>query len=106
MSEPISRRDFVKTAAAATSLLAIDNPAFSQQAARKRRYAIVGTGDRATGMWGRPVAQELRRRRGVRRPVRHQPQARAQPAEELIGVSCPTFTNFDEMCDKREAGRW
>ena len=53
--QTITRRDFVKTAAAATSYLALDAPGFAQTA-RKRRYAIVGTGDRGTGMWGRPVA--------------------------------------------------
>src|SRR5262245_66276877 len=55
----VNRRGFVKAASgavAAASLLAAD-PLFGQTASSRRRYAIVGTGDRATGMWGRPIRE-------------------------------------------------
>ena len=55
----MDRRGFVKTAGgavAAASLVAVD-PLFAQTASSRRRYAIVGTGDRATGMWGRPIRE-------------------------------------------------
>ena len=94
----INRRDFVKTAAAATSYLALDAPGFAQTA-RKRRYAIVGTGDRGTGMWGRPVAAgyaDVLEFVGLCDPN----GKRAEVSRQMIGVSCPTFTNFDEMCTK------
>jgi predicted dehydrogenase len=97
-----TRRDFVKVAGTAavgaslSSLVAGD--AVAQP--RKRRYAIVGTGDRASGMWGRDL-------------VRRYPDLiefvglsdvnpkRAIVARDFIGVpSCPTFTNFDEMVEK------
>ena len=51
-----TRRDFLKatgTAAAAATLTGIDAPVLAQGA--KRRYAIVGTGVRGIGMWGRPL---------------------------------------------------
>ena len=54
----VSRREFVKaagSAAAATSLLGVA-PGAAQPA--KRRYAIVGTGDRAQRHVGRPIVQE------------------------------------------------
>ena len=51
----VNRRDFVKTAGgavAATSLLGAD--AFAQAPAGRRRYAIIGTGERATEHVGPP----------------------------------------------------
>ena len=94
-----TRREFVKVAGSAAlgaSLFAGD--AFGQGRA-KRRYAIVGTGDRGSGMWGRDL-------------VRRYPDLlefvglcdmnakRAVVARDFIGASCPTFTNFDEMIEK------
>ena len=45
----VSRREFVK-GAVASSLLGTGS--MLGQAPAKRRYAVVGTGDRASGMWG------------------------------------------------------
>ena len=53
----LNRRDFVKAAgngAAAASLLATSAPPASPATGR-RRYAIIGTGDRGSGMWGRTL---------------------------------------------------
>jgi predicted dehydrogenase len=99
MSEPISRRDFVKTAAAATSYLAFDAPGLTAQSTGKRRYAIVGTGDRGTSMWGKPVAKDYADVLEFVGLCDPNPK-RAAASKEMIGVSCPTFTNFDEMCDR------
>jgi hypothetical protein len=59
-SNPVSRRDFVKTAssAAMASLVFADSSLVSVAAPAKRRYAIVGTGDRSIGMWGRQLIQD------------------------------------------------
>ena len=95
----VSRREFVKaagSAAAATSLLGV--PPVAAQAA-KRRYAIVGTGDRAQGMWGRALVQRYSDVLEFVGLCDINPK-RAQIARELIGVSCPTFSSFDEMCEK------
>ena len=97
---PFSRRQFVRAAgtAAAASLLGVA-PVLGRFQPEKRRYAIVGTGDRATGMWGRAVRESysdvvdfvgLCDINGKR----------VLASKELIGAGCPTFTNFDEMCDK------
>jgi predicted dehydrogenase len=95
----VSRREFVKaagSAAAATSLLGVA-PAAAQPA--KRRYAIVGTGDRAQGMWGRPLVQKYSDVLEFVGLCDSNPK-RAAIARDLIGVTCPTFSNFDELCEK------
>ena len=103
MSDPhrLTRREFVKTAgntAAAASLLSI-NPALVSAQPARRRYAIVGTGDRGTGMWGRPLVQ---RYADILQFVGlcDINSKRVAVAKENIGVDCPTFTSFDEMCEK------
>lgn len=90
-----NRRDFIKAAGsvAAASLLA--GPSVNAAAA-PRRYALVGTGDRGTSMWGRQLVErypDLLQFVGL---CDINPK-RVAVAPELIGVNCPTFTNFDEM---------
>jgi len=93
-----TRREFVKvagTAAIGASLLPAD--AFAQPA--KRRYAIVGTGDRGSGMWGRDLVQrypDLLEFVGLC----DQNPKRALAAKAYMGVNTPTFTNFDEMIER------
>ena len=59
-SNNLSRRDFVKTAgAAAAASLVLKDSALASVSAPRRRYAIVGTGDRATGMWGRNSSRNI-----------------------------------------------
>ena len=100
MSEPgpFSRREFVATTggAALAGLAEGMTPAAAMGAPAKLRYAMVGTGHRGSGMWG----AELVARHGDSlefvglcdvNPLR------AEAARKLIGVSCPTFTDFDQM---------
>jgi len=98
--ETVTRRRFVQTTAgvAAGSLLGLTAGA-GQGAGpgKRRRYAILGTGHRGTGMWGR----ELLNRHGDRLDVvalcdtNHR---RALAARELMGLpNAPVFTSFDEM---------
>ena len=73
----VNRREFVKTAGsavAATSLLGAD--AFGQVPAGRRRYAIIGTGERATGMWGRQIQERYSDVIQFVGLCRHQPEAR------------------------------
>ena len=55
----LTRRDFVKAAgsAAAAASLISTNPSLATAGVARRRYAIVGTGIRATGMWGTPLVE-------------------------------------------------
>ena len=94
----LSRREFVATTSGAAIAAFVGSPS-GASAAAKRRYAIVGTGVRAIGMWGRPIAadyQDVVEFVGLCdvNPLR------AQVAQRAIGVSCPLFTRLDEMLDK------
>lgn len=96
----LTRREFVRTAGtAAAASLVMMNPSLSAAQPARRRYAIVGTGERATSMWGRDLAQRYSDILEFVGLCDINPK-RAVVARELIGVNCPTFTNFDEMMDK------
>ncbi len=98
----VTRREFVKTtggALAGTSLFGVAPAIVGHAAAPKRRYAIVGTGDRAQGMWGRPILKEYSDVVDFVGLCDINPK-RAEAAKQLIGTTCPTFTSFDEMIDK------
>ena len=96
----VNRRDFVKTAGsamAATSLLGAD--AFAQTPSARKRYAIIGTGERATSMWGRQIRERYSDIVQFVGLADINPK-RVEASKALMGVDCPTFTNFDEMLDK------
>jgi len=104
MSDPraaVTRRRFVKTTAgvAAGAVLGV-GPVAGQGSVppKRRRYALLGTGHRGTGMWGR----ELLKRHGDRLDVvalcDTNPR-RLLAAQQLLGLTgTPVFTSFDEMC--------
>src|SRR5688572_16733533 len=101
MRDTVDRRDFVKTAgtaAAAVLLGAHFAPAAVTRLGRKR-YAIVGTGHRATGMWGKDLAERYKDQVEFVGLCDKNP-LRVEAGRKLIGVECPTFTSFDEMLDK------
>jgi len=96
----VNRRDFVKTTGgvvAATSLLGAD--AFAQTPPGRRRYAIIGTGERATGMWGSQIRERYSDVIQFVGLCDINPK-RVENSKALMGVDCPTFTNFEEMLDK------
>lgn len=97
----VSRRDFVKTAGgAALASLVIDKSALSSTSTTaKRRYAIVGTGERAISMWGRALVENYSDLIEFVGLCDINPK-RVEVAKSMLKVSCPTFTNFDQMCDQ------
>src|SRR4029077_998169 len=106
MSDPGStRREFVKTAGSAALGAAILPPAFPspQSALRnpssKRGFAIMGTGERGSGMWGRDLVKRYPDLLEFVGLCDVNPK-RSIAAREYIGVNAPTFTNIDEMFDK------
>ena len=93
----VTRREFVTTATgAAVGTLLTSTPIRAQA---KRRYAIVGTGVRGIGMWGRPILQDYGNLVEFVGLSDINPM-RLETAKRQIGISCPTFTSFDEMLDK------
>jgi len=100
-SKLFTRREFVKTAGtavAAASLVSI-GPQLVKADGTRRRYAIVGTGDRASGMWG---SELLKKYPDVLEFVGlcDSNSKRVEAFKKITGADCPTFTNYDEMVQK------
>ena len=98
----MDRRQFIRTAGGvvAGSLLTTTSPARARAGENQRgsrtRIALVGTGIRGIGMWGRDVVG------GYADVVEFVGLCDINPgrlayAREHIGVDCPTFTDFDRM---------
>jgi hypothetical protein len=102
-SEGVTRREFVSAVGGAAVGAAVSGtPSLAAQP--KRRYAIVGTGVRAVGMWGRAIAQQYSDVVEFAGLCDINP-LRVEVAKKQMGVSCPTFTNFDEMLAKAKPDR-
>lgn len=96
----LSRREFVRSAGSAAAVaMASSNGLFASVQPAKRRYAMVGTGDRGTSMWGADVAQRYGDVLEFVGVCDVNPK-RAALAPSLIGVSCPSFTDLDQMCER------
>jgi predicted dehydrogenase len=93
----LSRRSLLAGAggAAAASLV----PRGAKAASTRRRYAIIGTGWRGSGMWGEDLVKSYADVLDFVGLCDANPK-RAEAARRRMGVSCPTFTSFDEMCDR------
>jgi predicted dehydrogenase len=97
----INRRDFVKagTAAAATAILAGSMSAATVTPLARKRYAMIGTGHRGTGMWGKDIFERYANEIEFV-GLCDKNGKRAEAGRKLIGAACPTFTDFDEMVAK------
>lgn len=62
----------------------------------KKRIAMVGTGVRGIGMWGKPVIKEFADQVEFVGLCDINP-GRVETAKKVMGLSCPTFTDFDKM---------
>ena len=93
----MNRREFLATTAttAAASLTSPLIPTVGAQT-NKRRYAIVGTGSRGLGMWGRALQQKWGDAIEFVGLCDINPK-RVALAQQALGVSCPVFTDFDRM---------
>src|SRR4029453_9857405 len=99
-SNNLSRRNFVKTVGtAAVASVVLNESAGASSSAAKRRYAIIGTGDRATTMWGQPLIEDYPDLLEFVGLCDINPK-RVEAARKILGVTCPTFTDFDRMCDQ------
>lgn len=97
----INRRDFVKASgvAAASALLTGSLSAATVTPLARKRYAMVGTGHRGTGMWGKDIFERYSNEIEFV-GLCDKNGKRAEAGKKLIGASCPTFTSFDEMVAK------
>lgn len=62
----------------------------------KKRIAMVGTGVRGIGMWGKPVIKEFADQIEFVGLCDINP-GRVETAKKAMGLSCPTYTDFDKM---------
>jgi predicted dehydrogenase len=97
----LDRREFVKTAGGAVAAASVlsAHPRLAPGANARRRYAIIGTGDRGSSMWGADLVarySDVVEFVGLCDPN----HKRVAAARKLIGADCPTFTNFEEMLQK------
>ena len=101
----LSRRDFVKTTGSAVVGAALVGPrAASAQRDKKIRLALVGTGSRGSGMWGRTVLRnygDLVEYVGL---CDINPGRLAFIRDEL-GLECPVYTDFEQMMRKTRPER-
>jgi predicted dehydrogenase len=98
----MDRRNFLaKTSAAAAGSLLINPLAAMETAgkAKKLKVAMVGTSGRGIGMWGKPVVKDYSDILEFVGLCDINP-GRLETAKKKIGVTCPTFTDFDEMMKK------
>lgn len=100
MKNNYSRRNFIATGGAALAGSILINPAMTAAATlfegKKKRYAMVGTGHRGTGMWGKDVLNDYADYVEFV-GLCDKNKGRVETAKKMMGVSCPTFTNFEEM---------
>ncbi len=73
-------------------------------AIKKQRIAMVGTGDRGTGMWGTPVMQEFGNMVEFV-GLCDKNAGRVETGKKLIGASCPVYTDFDKMMKETKPDR-
>ena len=95
------RRNFLQQSGSliAGSLIAdsiLAQGSVSSSPVAKKRIALVGTGSRGLGMWGRPVIKEFNDTVQFVGLCDINP-GRVQTGKETLGVDCLTFTDIDKM---------
>ncbi len=91
------RRKFLQQSGTAAAGLVISSSALSNIVpAKKTTIAMVGTGVRGLGMWGQPVIKEFSDSLEFVGLCDINP-GRVETGKSILGLSCPTFTDFDKM---------
>jgi len=99
INDKIDRREFVKGGAAVAAGAVLAGTSLASVTPLERlRYAIVGTGHRATGMWGKDIFERYKDVVEFVGLCDKNP-LRVEAGKKLIGTDCPTFTDFDKMLD-------
>ena len=104
----MNRKTFIRqTSAALGGMLLADSlqamPFVSSN--KKQRIAMVGTGDRGTGMWGKPVVQEFGKDTIEFVGLCDKNIGRAKFAKKFMNVDCPVYTDFDKMMQETKPDR-
>ena len=100
----MDRRNFLATSAVAAGALLTDTSKISARElnnmgnapAQKIRVALIGTGSRGNGMWGSSLVKDYPQYLEFV-GLCDKNQGRVETGKKMIGVSCPTYTDFDKM---------
>ncbi|MHC4464704.1 MAG: Gfo/Idh/MocA family protein, partial [Planctomycetota bacterium] len=92
-----SRRNFLTSVSMLAAGMALPVSAFSFGLSNKKlKIALVGTGVRGIGFWGKRLVEQFSDILEFVGLCDINP-GRLEYARQYIGVSCPTFTDFDKM---------
>ncbi len=93
----MERRTFMKfTAAAGASLMLHPFESFATPKGKKLRLALVGTGHRGSSLWGTEIIKSFSDVAEFAGLCDINP-GRLEYVKKLLNVSCPTFSNFEQM---------
>jgi predicted dehydrogenase len=100
MKQFLPRRNFIKSTGTLIAGSMLINPLLAETtklfSGTKKRFVLVGTGDRGTSMWGKDLLKE----HGDYLEfvgLCDKNKGRVETAKRLMGVDCPTFTDFEKM---------
>lgn len=100
MKHNFSRRQFITTSGTVVAGTMLLGTAAAESGcnntAKKKRYAMVGTGHRGSGMWGVDVLNDYSDYVEFV-GLCDKNKGRVETVQKMLGLSCPTFTNFEEM---------
>lgn len=91
-----SRRDFLYSLSMLAAGAAISSPLYGFGTDRKLKVVLVGTGVRGISFWGKRLVEQYPQKLSFVGLCDINP-GRVKFAREYMGVSCPTFTDFDRM---------
>jgi predicted dehydrogenase len=104
----MNRRNFLQQSGSLVAGTVLTDAAFSMSPTdspnAKTRVAMVGTGVRGIGMWGKPVIKEFASQVEFVGLCDINP-GRVETARKSMGLSCPTFTDFDKMMKETKPQR-
>jgi len=99
----MNRKSFLQQSSTVLAGTLASPSLFSQQN-KKQRIAMVGTGVRGIGMWGNPVIKEFADQVEFVGLCDINP-GRLETARNAMQLSCPSFTDFDEMMQQTKPDR-
>ncbi|HAR39606.1 MAG TPA: 4,5-dihydroxyphthalate dehydrogenase, partial [Porphyromonadaceae bacterium] len=100
----MSRRKFLAVSGAIAGTTLVDpksqilaaNIPGAKQKSVKTKVAVVGLGNRGTGMWGGDIVKDYADQVQYVGLCDHNP-GRLEVGSQMIGANCPTYTNFEQM---------
>ena len=101
----MQRRKFIhQTGTAMAGIILADSLTRSLSFPEKQRIVMVGTGHRGTSMWGNPVIAEFNNQVEFV-GLCDINAGRVETAKKMMGLGCPTYTDFDKMMKETKPDR-